>query len=443
VSDISKLLVFTDQDGPRLQYTAEILLCRLLGLSFELRPLSAFTASHLAPSLVYSQQPPSGITSQIWIAASGLVSQKTLSHSLHPTVKGKGVSAQLFPSTTPDALGFDIFSASFYLLSRYEEYNAAQRDRHGRFSASSSLAHRYEFLQLPIVQIWVRGLANQLHHYYPQLSVRHPQYNFQASYDIDLAWAFRHRGLGPNLLGMAADLTRGRPDRLLLRSRVLLRQQADPYDTYQRIAALHEAAEPPPLFFFLLGRWGRFDRNVAPQRPALRKLMRFLANAYPCGIHPSYRSNQQEQQLRRELIQYQAILGETPKRSRQHFLMLQLPDTYRSLLKYGIRSDYSMGYADGIGFRAGIAIPFPWYDLKAERQEQLLIHPFQVMDITLRKYLNLDTEEALIAVKTILSHCRKYGGTFTTLWHNSSFATSEGWHPWAALYHQVLADATS
>jgi len=61
---------------------------------------------------------------------------------------------------TSGDFSFDIFAASFYLLSRYEEYLPHQKDQFGRYAHTNSLAFREEFLQLPLVNIWIEELRN-------------------------------------------------------------------------------------------------------------------------------------------------------------------------------------------------------------------------------------------------------------------------------------------
>ena len=71
-------------------------------------------------------------------------------------------------------------------------------------------------------------------------------------------------------------------------------------------------------------------------------------------------------------------------KSRQHFLAFELPTTYLKLIQSGILEDYSMGYASHLGFRAGICSPFRFYNLLEEKETDLVVYPFQVMDVTLQ-----------------------------------------------------------
>jgi hypothetical protein len=104
-----------------------------------------------------------------------------------------------------------------------------------------------------------------------------------------------------------------------------------------------------------------------------------------------------------------------------------------------------MGYADVPGFRAGISIPFPWYDLQREQKTDLVIYPFAVMDVTLKQYLQLQPAEGLKIATALMRRVRNHGGMFSTLWHNSSFSELDGWKPWRDVYIQlkILAEAGS
>ncbi|RYG05420.1 MAG: hypothetical protein EOO02_03855, partial [Chitinophagaceae bacterium] len=63
--------------------------------------------------------------------------------------------SKAFFRTTGD-FAFDIFAASFYLVSRYEEYLPHALDEYGRYSHKGSLAFREGFLDRPLVNIWLQ-----------------------------------------------------------------------------------------------------------------------------------------------------------------------------------------------------------------------------------------------------------------------------------------------
>ena len=67
-----------------------------------------------------------------------------------------------------------------------------------------------------------------------------------------------------------------------------------------------------------------------------------------------------------------------------------------------------------------------------------MIHPFVAMDVTLHQYLGLNTEEALARIVDLQREVSSLGGSFSLLWHNSSFYGEDGWTGWKELYEEVL-----
>ena len=159
------------------------------------------------------------------------------------------------------------------------------------------------------------------------------------------------------------------------------------------------------------------------------------------GIHPSYYSRNHQSRIRNEKEKLERIIGDKVISSRQHFLRFCLPDTYRYLLKLGIREEYSMGYANQVGYRAGTCTPFYWYDLQAEIRTEMRIYPFQVMDGSLRNYMGTEPAEAEQIVDEIIQDIRQYGGIFGLIWHNSSLGGFGHWSGWREVYQKILRNA--
>lgn len=434
-----ELLLYTERASPRFRYVAEILFRHLLPCSYRLTTDAGEWLRHQGPRLQYGGRRLHA--SAVFIPAGALL-QETGLHSLSPTVFRYDGLPAFFREETPDTdFPFDLPAVFFYLLSRYEEYLPFRPDEHGRFPATQSLAFREGFLEQPLINQWSRRLEQSLMRRFPAWKPAPAVYSFQPTYDVDLAWAYRHRGLLRQAGGALRDGWAGRRRELLRRVQVLLGRCHDPFFTFDELDRLHDRFQLRPRYFFLLADPGPYDRNIRPDHPAMVALIRSLDRRYELGIHPSYRSNSEERALRQEIGRLQAITGRPVYAGRQHYLKVHLPTTYRRLLAAGLRTDYSMGYADRPGFRAGIATPFPWYDLERETSTELMLHPFQVMDVTLKNYLGLTPQEAKAFLPPLIEPIRQCGGTFTTLWHNSSFSPIDGWDGWREVYEQLIAGA--
>lgn len=321
------------------------------------------------------------------------------------------------------------------MLARVEEYSTGPRDHYGRFPGKKSLAHRANFLETPIVDRWIELVAKELKIAYPRIDVPAPQAKHQPSYDIDFAWRYLHKPLAAQCKSLVGDLLREGPATFLRGLHVLYGRASDPYDLYDRWRSENA------ILFFPVGDKSPMDKNHSSSNPAYRLLIRSWHDLGQGGLHPSFKSSEECSRLEQEVERYTLICGEPPIRSRQHFLRLQLPTTLRQLEAMGIREEWSMGYADLPGFRAGTAHPYPWYDLEQERCTELMIHPFHAMDATLRHYLDLTPEEAANRIKVLWEAIQPTGGLLTTLWHNNSVACVDHvWKGWSGLPH---VDATT
>ncbi len=115
-----------------------------------------------------------------------------------------------------------------------------------------------------------------------------------------------------------------------------------------------------------------------------------------------------------------------------------MPRTFRDLYSAGILEDYSMGYPDEPGFRAGIARPYYFYDVFEDRQLNLKIFPFQIMDGTLYNYKKLDTAGAEEVILKLINETKKVGGLFVSIWHNTSLLDNEEWNKWRRVFEFML-----
>lgn len=346
-----------------------------------------------------------------------------------------------FKSSADSFLPFDPFAASFYLVSRYEEYLMRELDQHKRYPSHHSVLYRNHLLDKPVVNQWAYIIAQKIKRYYPDFVYQPPCFDFRSTIDIDNAWAYKNKTWLRTAGALAKGFLKGNRQQNEERLQVLRGEKQDPYETYDFIRELYEGRKELLHFFILLSKTSKYDRNVSPNNEQLQQLVRDLSEDYELGIHPSYRSTKNKRELRRELKTLEAIIHKKVRSSRQHFLRLELPSTYRRLIKAGIHHDYTLGYADQVGFRAGTSSAFWFYDLKKDAPTKLRIHPFQFMDVALKNHLKLSPDEAWIIIGKIMREIRNYGGTFISLWHNESLCDQGEWNGWRKVFEQMTKQA--
>lgn len=434
-----KILIFCPGNTtPRLNYTLQTLFAEMAGLDYSLTDNANDFTKHNGACIVYGGKPIKGALN---IFSSGLVFETGINRGKPDFNLWNGTPVLFMTENKDFDLPFDIFSASFWLLSRYEEYQDFEPDMHGRFHSANSLMAGHGLLQTPLVNQWLKILTDALKEMTGKLNRQTERYRFMPTIDIDSAWAYRHKPPLRQIGGLAKAAIRFGIRETSERLKVLIRLSKDPFDTFAVIEEIHAGREKP-LLFFLLGKYGEHNKNQSPQNRHYRDLIRRTGNYSHTGIHPSYETYLDTTLLKDETETLAGIIDRPVERSRQHFLRIRLPETYRTLLMAGIKEDYSMGFADQPGFRAGTCHPFRFYDLAAEEETDLKIFPLALMDGTLRDYLNLNTEEATRIIYGLADTVRMYNGVFVLLWHNESLSNKRRWTGWLDVYRKAIAYCT-
>lgn len=434
------ILVYTPKIANRIKYVVSLMLGNVLGLEWRLTNDKDEFVSFRGPKINYSKS--SLKKDELHIPANGFLLERGVHYFLPETVH-RGKLPLLFP--VPKAkhdIPFDLFAATFYLVSRYEEYLPHKKDVHGRFEASESFAYKNNFLNQAVVNHYAEMIKSLLKKKHPGYRFPSKGFSFIPTYDIDIAFAYKGRSLFRNVLGMLRSIGNIDYRSLLQRCRVLLGQEKDPFDTYDEQLSLYKKSGIKAYYFFLCGDYGPYDKNLAFFSRELFTVIKKLGDYAHIGIHPSYRSNEEEGMLKTELTRLSGILKYDVQCSRQHYLRLSMPHTYQNLLKHDITCDFTMGYASQPGFRASICSPYPFYDLETEKETPLTIVPFALMDGTLRDYLRLTPEGSMPVIDELIREVERVNGTFVTLWHNDSLGDAGEWRGWKETYLKMYWMAT-
>ena len=341
---------------------------------------------------------------------------------------------------------FDIFAASFYLLSRYEEYLPHTKDMYGRYAHENSLAYREKFLNEPLVNKWIVNFKQSLKDKFPALNFpdrKNALRGFFPTYDIDQAYSFRHKQFWRNAGGIARAMLKMDTSDLKLRWNVLTGKSKDPFEAYQWMDQLHQRYSLKPYYFFIIAKKsGKYDKNISPDNKAMQELIRHHKYKYPVGIHPSWQSGDDTKLLKEEKEKLEKITGNKIVSSRQHYIRFTLPDTFRQLIANGIEFDFSMGYGSINGFRASVASPFYWFDLEKNEATKLLLYPFCYMEANSFFEQHYSAQEAFEEMKHYYRAVKSVDGMMITIWHNSFLGTDKNYAGWREVYEKFLSEVT-
>ena len=191
--------------------------------------------------------------------------------------------------------------------------------------------------------------------------------------------------LGGAIQNEYVDLAGFKLSRLLTRLGVWLRFKKDPYDNFDYLGILLRQYKAKAIFFFQFADYGTYDKNVSPYNNSFKALIKSVADHFEVALAASYASFGAPKILMEEQKHLASVVNRPIKASRMRYNRVDIPVSYRDLVDAEIHNDYSMGYTHELGFRAGTATPFFFYDIYLELQLPIKVHPFAVHDYALLK----------------------------------------------------------
>ena len=378
------ILVYTPVIKPRIQYIFKHFFCVRMEeeISFT-SDLSTFIA-HIGPKMSYADAP---LGNEFFMQAHGLLAEQGINAIEARVFDWDGLPA-FFASADKSALPFDFFAASFYLLTRYEEYHPYVSDELGRFTATQSLAHQYNFLHTPLVDLWFERFLNAWNAFFGTAKSPTSKYSkaFTLLVDVPQLYAFKHKGVLRSFFEGIRDLTQLKFVPFFDRVTVGLGFRKDPLEGLLNWLEDFIQKQPTtPMFFVLHAALGIHDKGLSVFNAAHQQGIKSLSDFAPTAPLASYESFLHPEELAVDIERFSGLIHRPVKAIRQHHLALRFPNTYRKFAELGIKNDYSMQYPNLPGFRASTAFPFRFYDLSDEQQTPLTIHPVCISEAHLRK----------------------------------------------------------
>ncbi len=428
------LTIYSEHTSPRLEYICNVLFKEQLGIDFKITKNDSelkdnFTINYSNQRLTINafQIIPHGL-----LFENNIQEQEIDVFRFKSFIKENKKEIAFFKNPLSD-FPFDIFSAAFYLLSRYEEYLPYEKDSYGRFSHKQSLAYQNEFLEIPLVNIWIQELKQALILKFKSIEFKEPKFKTILSYDIDIAWSYKNKGLLRNIGGFLKNFD---VDRL----KVMLGLKKDPFDAYEFMDGLHKNIHTEIIYFFLVAQSiSKYDKNISPENKQMKQLIASTSAKYKVGLHPSWKSNNYQTILNNEKEALENISGKNISGSRQHYIQFRLPETFEHLINVGIKKDYSMGYGSINGFRASFAGSFYWYHLKKEQTTSLRLFPFCFMDANSFYEQFQDVATTSMELMHYKNECQKVNGLFVSIFHNNFLGTDKQFSGWAAMYAEFIS----
>ena len=409
------LLIYTPKINTRLTYVFKQFFTRILLIDIEFTTQVNEFVAHNGSKMTYAKQP---LGTEFFVQSKELLFEQGVS-DIEIKVSDWEETKCFFKVNEKSSVPFDVFAASFYLLSRYEAYNNG-------------------FLDKPVIDIWAHKLLELLKERFPEMELKTKEFQFISTIDVDCAFAYKHKGIIRNTGGFIKDLTSFKFRNFWYRLLVLLKLRPDPFNTFDWLLKMKKRHEIDMIFFFLVSEYTTYDKNISINNSHFQSLIKGIADYVPVGLHPSYFTMRKELKLKKEKKRLENIINTPITKSRQHYLRVDLPETYQNLVDLEVAEDYSMGYAQQYGFRASTCTPFYFYDMEFEIQTPLKLIPFAVMDVTLKDYLQFSNRKTLATILELAKEVKKVNGTFVTLMHNETFNKFGRFKNWQLMYEKMV-----
>jgi len=412
------LLIHTQQISSRLDYAFKHICTRILGVKVQFTSVIEEFIGHQGPKISYGKQP---MGKELFFNAHGLLSEQGF-EDIEIDIQPWGEGVGFFPTSEKSGLPFDIFAATFYLLSRYEEYVPHLKDAMGRFPAEESLAYRGNFLQKPVIDQWAYRLKEVLLQQFPTMQFPPKSYQVHHLVDASRPFAYANRGFLRNFSGFFRDLGRLRIKQVIARCKVLLKLRKDPFDTFTWMMNNTKNSSSRLTVFFLLGEGFTFKEDINSKRENYRSLVKLVNDYNEVGLLFSYHSMDSEERLKEEKWRMEELTHRSLESAMNDRWVVKLPHFYRSLLELEINKDMTLVYQNHLGFRAGTCTPFLFYDLDYEIKTPLIIHPLagRTSALTDRSAGEMESE-----VYALRDSVRSVNGTYSLLFTNCDFIAEQ------------------
>jgi len=414
-----QIIVFSKLLTPRIKYIFNFIFKEILKAEVEFTGNSDYFSQSGHVKISYGDKP---LADELFFKnASLLLSNKV------EELKLKTVSFGDYHAPFPveeSTLPFDVFAASFFILSRYEEYlhkNNSEAD----FSAKDSLQYKWKVLKRPIIDEWALLLKNMIRKKHPSFKFHEkkfyhqPTINFVLKPDVPAGFFSKTKFIFTSAFNKQQKFLSSVFDDLTGLG-------IDVKETINDLDQLH--IKNQPIYFI---RFPQDDKN----RLSFESRASFLKEKQIGLSEPCSNDNGKSTTLKNDLSKFSKFQNRTGNFRSQQLALLKLPACYLHLLSAGITSDYSMGYSDYVGFRAGTCTPFNWYDLQLEKVTPIIVKSYAISDTAIQ-YQNFD--DAIKTIKEFIDAVKLVDGHFYSSWQLKKLSENAKFKKWKAVFNEMI-----
>jgi len=417
------IIIFSPLLTPRIKYIFNFIFTAILKAEVEFTGNSTYFSQSEQVRLSYGDKP---LTDELFFKNTSLLLSNKVEELKLKTVPFGDYLAP-FP-VEESSLPFDVFAASFFILSRYEEYlhrNKSETD----FTAKDSFQYKWKILERPIIDEWALLLKNMIMKKYPSFKFHEKKFYHQPTINFTLKPDVP-AGFFPKTKFIFTSVFNKKQKFLSSFFDDLTGMGINPEQTINELKPIDIKSQPIYFINFPEDNKGRlrFENSAL-----------FLKEK-PVGLlRPCTADKEKSTTLKIDLLKLGKIQNSTINFRSQQLELLKLPTCYLHLLSAGITSDYSMGYSDKVGFRAGTCTPFNWYDLQLEKVTPIDVKSYSVSDTAIHYK---STGDAIKTIKEFIDVVKLVDGHFYSSWQLKNLSENVKFKKWKAVFDEMIKYAS-
>lgn len=324
------------------------------------------------------------------------------------------------------ALTFDVFAASFFMISRYEEY-LHQKTSTTDFNPSKSMQHKWRVLNRPIIDEWALIIKSMIRKKYPSLKFHEKKFHHQPTINFSIS---------PKMPKGVLNKTRFIFSSVFKKENTYFRSKFDQLtgvgvkseEVLSQVNQLFHTKKHQPLYFVDFP-------PILLQHSNVNEISKALTAKAVGLLRPCASDKLKINEIKDSLAKLQKIRPNIIPLSSQQLEILKFPICYLNILNSGISTDYSMGYSHVPGFRAGTCTPFNWYDLQLEKVTPLIVNPYCLTDQVLQY---LPSDAAIKTVHQYVDAVKVVNGTFYSSWQLKSLSENPKYKKLKKVFNEML-----
>ena len=405
-------LIYVKTLTPRISYTFKHLLNSILGYEIQFTSKIEEFIAHPGLKISYGKKK---LGNEFFVQQHDLLDQQGIQDIEINMGDWEGLPC-FFKCSQDSDVPFDIFAASFFLLSRYEEYLPHVKDELGRFPFQESLAFKEDFLELPVIDLWTLKFRDLLENRFEKKLPLQRTYQASSIMVVQEVFKYKKKGIVRTLGALVRDIVKLQFNPSLERIKTLIFLQSDPYDIYDRLIERARLHKMQWTFFFQLSDFSLQNKNISFHKLSYQALIKSMGDYGVLGLLPGFDALDKLAILRKEKKRWENIVNTPLSRVLSFQYGVNLPQFYNNLDKLEISQDFSMGYPKHPGFRAGTCTPFLYYDINFERISPLTIHPYALSSLCFQEFSFFDIK---VRIEAMNSKVREVNGKFLCLIENA------------------------